>query len=353
MRRRVFAVIVLVFFSATSLSQGQSSEDYVSEASRVVGTYEPQSRDHSPQAMAEAAQAFLQTLDAEQRERVSLPLTDPERREWTNLPARADAGGLRLGDCNEEQVEAACDLMASLLSHQGYAKMCSIMLADDQLLEGGRRRQGIGTEDFAVVLFGDPSPEGPWAFQLDGHHVGLNLAIDGSNLTLSPSFIGTQPEAFHIADTHYRPLAGEIDGAYKLVNSLDDEQRSQAIVSSKRGRMKAGPGNDGKTLEPEGVSCAGFSKEQRDMLLALVAEWVNVLPNQQAKLRLQQLEEELSEMHFAWNGPTEPKSDISYTIQGPTLIIEYTCQDLGGNPPDHLHTIYRNPTNEYGGQLDD
>jgi hypothetical protein len=35
-------------------------------------------------------------------------------------------------------------------------------------------------------------------------------------------------------------------------------------------------------------------------------------------------------------------------VQGPTLIIEYAPQqgDL-----DHIHTIYRDPTNDYGAKL--
>ena len=37
-----------------------------------------------------------------------------------------------------------------------------------------------------------------------------------------------------------------------------------------------------------------------------------------------------------------------YRIQGPTVVIEYAPQqgDL-----DHIHTIYRDPTNDYGAKL--
>jgi hypothetical protein len=345
------AVSILIVCALVTSSQAQDASDFVSDASRIIGTYQPKSREHTPQAMAESAQAFLNSLDDTLRQRAAIALDHQERREWTNLPAPPDADGVRLGDCDDRQVKALCDLMGTLFSEQGYAKMCSIMLADDQLLRGGRPRSGFGTENFSVVIFGKPSPSEPWAFQLDGHHVGVNLAIQGNNLTMSPSFIGTQPEAYHISDKKIRPLAGEIDGAFNLVNSLNDTQRKQAVLGQKRGRIKTGPGNDGETLESEGVSCATFSKTQRDMLLTLVAEWVNDLPPKQAKNRLQNLGEEVDQMYFAWNGPTNAVSDVSYTIQGPSLIIEYACQDLGGNPLNHLHTMYRDPTNEYGKQL--
>ena len=332
--------------------QSGNRTDYVSDASHLIGTYSPPSGNHSPEAMAAAANKFLDSLDARHRQRAAHDLRSPERRAWTNVPPRPDAGGLRLGDCNTNQVKAFCDLLATLFSEQGYAKMRNIMLADDQLLRGGRARPAFGTENFSVVLFGTPSATEPWAFQLDGHHVGVNLAIHGEMLTMSPSFIGTQPEAFQIAAKKYRPLAGEIDDAFKLVNSLTNEQLAAAVVGANRGNITTGPGNDSKVPEPHGVSCATFDEAQAKTLLSLVSQWVNDLPPKQGDKRMQQLKGEIDKTYFAWRGPRKAGSDVSYSIQGPSLIIEYACQDLGGNPLDHLHTMYRDPTNEYGRQLD-
>jgi Protein of unknown function (DUF3500) len=36
-----------------------------------------------------------------------------------------------------------------------------------------------------------------------------------------------------------------------------------------------------------------------------------------------------------------------FRIQGPTLVIEYAPQKT----VDHIHTIYRDPTNDYGAKL--
>jgi len=38
-------------------------------------------------------------------------------------------------------------------------------------------------------------------------------------------------------------------------------------------------------------------------------------------------------------------------VQGPTVIIEYAPQRLGGDVTMHLHSIYRDPTNDYGKKL--
>lgn len=326
-------------------------DDYVSDASFIVGTYQPNVAERTPESRKAAADAFLATLEGELSSRASLELDHPERKQWTNVPPPADAGGVRLGELNEAQVKAACDVLATLLSDRGYAKMRDIMLADDQLLQGGRPRRGFGTEHFSIVVFGTPSATEPWAFQFDGHHVALNMAIAGDKLSMSPSFIGTQPESFQIGDKSYRPLGGEVDLAYKLMGSMTDDQLEQTIVGRRRGAIRTGPGNDGLVPDAQGVACRTFDESQRELLLKLVDQWVGLLPAEQAERRLKELAGEVDEMHFAWNGATDVGSDISFTVQGPSLMIEYAGQDLGGDPLDHLHTMYRDFSNDYGGQI--
>ena len=342
----------LLLLAATA-AMAQQRSDFVSEASHVIGTYQPTFGKNNPTQQVDAAQRFLATLNQDQKSVLMHELDSPERRLWTNLPAPADAGGLRLGDLKENQVRAACDLMATLFSEQGYRKMCHIMLADDQLLRGGRPRTGFGTENFSLVLFGQPSSQQPWAFQLDGHHVGVNVSLTGDAMTVAPSFIGTQPQSFTLGGKKYRPLTGEIDDAYQLAESLTDAQAKQAVQRPKRGFIRVGPGKDGNVPQAVGVPCSTFDAQQKEILVRLIRQWVNDLPAKQARQRMDQLESEIDQMRFAWNGPRKAGSDISYSIQGPSLIIEYACQDLGGKPLEHLHTIYRDPTNEYGGQLDE
>jgi hypothetical protein len=37
-----------------------------------------------------------------------------------------------------------------------------------------------------------------------------------------------------------------------------------------------------------------------------------------------------------------------YRIQGPRIVIEFSPQGVGGDSTMHVHTIYRDPTNDYG-----
>lgn len=61
-----------------------------------------------------------------------------------------------------------------------------------------------------------------------------------------------------------------------------------------------------------------------------------------------EFEKEFDKTYFAWQGPRKTGSDVSYVIQGPSLLIEFAYQDLGGNPLAHLHTQFRNLKKDYG-----
>jgi Protein of unknown function (DUF3500) len=60
----------------------------------------------------------------------------------------------------------------------------------------------------------------------------------------------------------------------------------------------------------------------------------------------------LNDTYFAWSGPTTHEPDRNgsayYRIQGPKLIIEFSPQGVGGDLTNHVHTMYRDPTNDYG-----
>lgn len=321
--------------------------DFVSEASWILGTWTPEGNPGTAEGMAAAGRAYVESLDANQKAKGVLKPDDPERREWTNLPPQPGAGGIRLGELDRDQVRSACQLLAAVLSNEGYRKMCLIMLGDDQLLDGGKPRPGFGVEQFSLVVFGEPSPSEPWGLQLDGHHIGLNLSIHGSAVGMSPGFVGAQPESFEISGRSYRPFAGEIDGGYALIGSLRDDQRRAAVLSPKRGFIRTGPGADGQVPEPAGVDCGGLDTTQKELLKQLIWQWVGTLPPLQADLRMEQLMSEIGQMRFSWNGSSDPRSDVSWTIQSPTLIIEFSCQGSTSSPLSHVHSMYRNPRAEY------
>jgi Protein of unknown function (DUF3500) len=113
-----------------------------------------------------------------------------------------------------------------------------------------------------------------------------------------------------------------------------------------------GPGQDGKIIQPEGLRVSAMNAQQRMLLLDVISEWTGIVHDAAAAARLAEIRATLDDTWFAWSGPTtvEPGRNGAsyYRIQGPTLVIEYSPQRMGGDASMHVHTIYRDPTNDYG-----
>jgi hypothetical protein len=141
-----------------------------------------------------------------------------------------------------------------------------------------------------------------------------------------------------------------------LLNALDENQQKQAILSFRLADLVLGPGQDGKTIQPEGLKASAMTERQRAMLLEIVSEWTGTIVHESAAAaRMAEIKADINDTWFAWSGPTTvtPGSNITayYRIQGPHLVIEYAPQRLGGDPALHVHTMYRDPTNDYGRRL--
>lgn len=91
---------------------------------------------------------------------------------------------------------------------------------------------------------------------------------------------------------------------------------------------------------------------QRAMLLDVISEWAGIIHESAAAARMAELKAEINETWFAWSGPVTvtPGRNIAsyYRIQGPRLVIEYAPEQMGGDASNHVHTMYRDPINDYG-----
>jgi hypothetical protein len=266
--------------------------------------------------------------------------------------------GLRLGDLNPAQRDAVQALLRATLSAEGLQKVNDIVSSDEEQ----ERRAGpgrpptstvkFGRAEYYVAILGTPSATAPWMLQFGGHHLAINLSFAGPNRTMAPSHLGAQPALFTLESRTVRPLGDEVDKAVALLNALDAKQRQQAMLSYTVADTVLAAGSDGKTLEPEGVRASTFTAVQRELLLALVGEWVRVADDAAASARMREIEAGLADTYFAWSGPPTKEGGAYFRVQGPTLVIEYAPQALQTRGPDgapeHIHTIYRDPTNDYG-----
>jgi hypothetical protein len=344
-----------------------------------------------------AANSFLSTLDAKQRQSVLFAFADEQQRKrWSNLPTGAvPRNGIDLKDMTPAQRTAAMALVSSALSARGYEKVLQIMEGDEILKtndngggrgpgrgpngggfngpppgrgddgpplgrgggpQGGRGRGGggamFGKDLYYISILGTPSEKNPWILQFGGHHLALNITIAGEQGILTPTLTGAQPALYTVNGKTVRPLGGESDKAIALLNALDENQRKQAILSYRVADLVLGPGQDGKTIQPEGLKASSMNEKQRAMLLDVISEWADIVHQSAAAARMAELKADINETWFAWSGTTTvaPGSNITayYRIQGPHLVIEYSPQQLGGDPALHVHTMYRDPTNDYG-----
>jgi hypothetical protein len=184
--------------------------------------------------------------------------------------------------------------------------------------------------------------------QFGGHHLGLNITFVGGQSTLAPSHTGSQPAIYELESKTVRPLGRETDKAFALIGSLDEAQRKQAILGFQMHDLVLGPGRDGQTIQPEGIKGSALTENQREMLLDLAGEWTGIMHEAVANAKMVEMKKNIADTWFAWSGPTEKGSAAYFRIQGPTVLIEYAPQRLGGDPTKHIHTIYRDPTNDYG-----
>jgi hypothetical protein len=294
------------------------------------------------------ATAFLDLLEAKERDKALLAFDSAKKPSWSNLPVTfVPRNGLALGELTKPQRAAALEVVAAVLSKEGYQKVIDIMNADDQLVKDKGNKMKFGTENYYIAVFGAPSTTKPWMLQFGGHHLGVNVTMVGKDAVLTPTHTGTQPDSFTRAGKTVRPLGPENDLAFKLVNMLSTEQRKQAVLGAKPKNLVLGPGQDGKTITPEGLKCSVLDKAQKATLLELVGAWVNILPASAAANRMSAIKEKLDDAYFVWYGPTTNGSAAYYRIQGPNLLIEYAPQ--GGT--NHIHTIIRDPNNDYGKDL--
>src|SRR6185369_3192113 len=180
------------------------------------------------------------------------------------------------------------------------------------------------------------------------HHLAINVTVVGPNSVLTPSLPAAQPAKFTLNGQVIRPLGRENDKAFALIGALNPAQLKKAVLAYDVKDLVLGPGNDGKTIQPEGILASELDAKQQAMLLDVAHEWVGILNDEAAAVKMAELKANLPKTYFAWSGATTNGGLAYYRIQGPTIVIEYAPQqgDL-----DHIHTIYRDPTNDYGAKL--
>ena len=310
--------------------------------------------------MVRAASAFLRELTPSQRQKAVFRFDDPERLNWHYIP-RARRG-LSLKEMTDEQREAAHALLHAGLSRSGFQKATTIMALEAVLHELERGGRIVRDPDlYYWSIFGSPSMQGRWGWRVEGHHLSLNYVIDdGRIVSATPAFFGANPATVKMQTATgirvgTRVLAREELLARKLLQSLDDQQRSLAVFSRRPPRdIRAANTPQPPVSKPIGIPGAKLNASQRQALWDLLEAYAAKMPEQVSAAWLAEIRDSgLDRVYFAWAGGAEEGQPHYYRVQGPDFLIEYANvqSDPVGNPANHIHSVWRSLHGDFGLRL--
>lgn len=333
--------------------------------------HRPELADAAPvAAMVSAAERLFATLDAEQRERISYPIDSLEWRHWANPEFLQFDTGLRLEFQSEEVREAFLALVAASLSEQGAHDVRTMMRINGFLGDVVGLPGILGEFSYNVAIFGEPSLTEPWGWQLFGHHCAVNCLVVDGQMVVSPVFLGAEPN-----EIDEGPHAGtvvfieRIAIGRQIMAALTEAQRRVAVTSASLTELPPGrhhPGDerhlggafqDNRVIPYEGVRVAELSESAQELVWQFVAEFVSILPEGAARLRMREVREHLADTWFSWMGGTGPDDPYYCRVQNPVIIVEldHHCGVFLSNEvpqPFHIHTVMRTPNgNDYGHAL--
>lgn len=313
------------------------------------------------------AKAYLETLDPSQREVTMQEFDSPARVGWHFIP-KDTRKGLKIEDMNDAQRTAALRLVRASLSEAGYLKANRIMLLEEVLneLEKGKGGNERNPQKYFVTLFGAPGGDeaetketesNRWGLSFEGHHLSLNFVCQGDQmLDSTPQFLGANP-AVVMSDTGVTlgkgtaVLSREEQLGFKLVNLLSDEQKKVATFADDAPGEIRFAGEAQPTPGPaDGIEFAKLDPAQQEVLRDLVLTHVNVVAEEAAAARRDQIKEDgWDNVHFAWAGALKPGIGHAYRVTGKRFSIEFnnTQSDPSGNPANHIHCIYRDLTGDF------
>ena len=323
----------------------------------------------STEELVDSSNSFIETLGEENRTKLMYKFNDSLRTNWSNLPAgMVERPGLRIGDLSDPSKVKLHELLLTIFSSQGYLKTTSIMMLDDivnsDIVEEAIKKEIIVIErlqqikelnwdydNYFLSLWGKPEIKSPWGLKFEGHHLSINLTIDDEDISFTPMFIGVSPATIPFSKyTGLKILSKEEDYGFKLINLLDQNQKEVATISIEVPKdIITNPKYSGRITEYQGIKGEKLNSIQKKTLINLIKEYVNNLEHDKAEEVMLRIEKSgIDNIYFAWIGSYKKREPHYYIINGPDFIIEY--DNYGGidGKGNHIHTIWREKSNDFG-----
>ena len=313
----------------------------------------------STRRLREAAEALLAALSPAQRADACFPLDSELWRGWSNVHLFIMRHGTCLDDMTPAQRKLALALVGEALSAAGFESARNVMRLNHTIGEITGSWEDFGEWLYWLSIFGTPSADEPWGWQIDGHHLIINCLVLGDQLVMTPVFMGSEPvlaESGQYAGT--RVFEGEESRGIALMRALAPSQRERATIGDKVPReVTAGQFKDNLVLPYAGLRADDLSAEQTALLLDVIGAYVGRMHPEHAAARLAQVREHLAETYFAWMGDPSTEGVFYYRVHSPVLLVEFdhlpgVALDNDQPSRNHIHTIVRTPNgNDYGKDL--
>ena len=311
------------------------------------------------EGMRAAAKAWLESLDAGQRDAARFSVDSDAWSRWSNIHAFLMRHGALMESMSPGQRVLAFNLLRGSFSPGGFELARNIMKLNESMREITGRDEELGEWLYWLSVFGEPSTDEPWGWQYDGHHLNVNCFLMGGQMVMTPMFMGSEPVAVEIGKhAGTRVFQAEESTALNLALTLSGNQRRKAIVSDDvPPGVFTGAFRDNFEMRYEGIRFDDLSSHQQAIMFDLISVYVNRMRADHAQLKMEEIRQHLNETHFAWMGGADEDSVFYYRVHSPVILIEFDHQNgifLDNDEPsrNHIHTVVRTPNgNDYGKDL--
>jgi hypothetical protein len=346
------------------LADGQAAvqEPFVgltTDGTVVPGLFGIEQSGVSTRPIQEAAEAFLAALDPAQRTAACLRMDSDDWRAWSNIHPFIMRHGVCIESLDDRQRERALAVLQETLSASGYALARDVMRLNYTIGEITGKWDEYGEWLYWLSIFGTPSADEPWGWQIDGHHLIVNCFVLGDQIVMTPTFLGSEPVlAVEGKYAGTRVFEAEEANGLALIQALTSEQRKQAIVGDTADYDGfAAAFRDNLRVPYAGIRYDALAGAQQGLLQRLIETYVGQMRPGHAAVKLAEVRRHLADTHFAWMGGCDDDSVFYYRVHSPVLLVEFDHQAglaLDNDQPsrNHIHTVVRTPNgNDYGKDL--
>lgn len=301
-------------------------------------------------AMKVAAETLIKVVNEEQKKHLLSPMKHEERENFRYTPR--DRHGLFFKELDEKQRETVFALLKTAMSEKGLLKSKQVMMLEGVLAKIENRPEFRDPEKYWVAIFGTPGDPKGWAWRFEGHHLSLNFTIVGDEVSLTPSFFGSNPG--EVRDGEHkglRVLADEEDVARELALALIKADKKEVIFTKDppkeiltKEKSKADP------LKPVGVRVIDMNRAQRRLFIKLLDVYFKRYNDEltaKALNEITRLEVEADDggIHFGWAGSLKKGEAWYYRLQGKTFVMEAANSQ---NDANHVHAVWRKFDGDFG-----